>query len=147
MAKVLTIWRKITYRDVFVYVCDIVIKLERKLQDAKVLTAKLVARSTVWIVQLYVTLSRRCLTSFQALTQLQKDIVSKNTFPFIREKKKGSPQVICKAFSLLATFVKREISSFGLDKSETLDLVCVSCVLHCTKVAVLLKDQKLDKLN
>lgn len=50
MAKVLTIWRKITYRDVFVYVCDIVIKLERKLQDAKVLTAKLVARSTVWSV-------------------------------------------------------------------------------------------------
>lgn len=50
MAKVLTIWRKIIYRDVFVYVCDIVIKLERKLQDAKVLTAKLVARSTVWIV-------------------------------------------------------------------------------------------------
>lgn len=49
MAKVQTIWRKTTYRDVFVYVC-VTIKLKRNLQDAKVLTAKLVARSTFWIV-------------------------------------------------------------------------------------------------
>lgn len=113
MAKVLTIWRKITYRDVFVYVCDIVIKLERKLQDAKVLTAKLVARSTVWIVQLYVTLSRRCLTSFQALTQLQKDIVSKTLSRLYEEKKKVLHKSFAKHFRSLQPSLKEKFLVLG----------------------------------
>ena len=125
MAKVLTIWRKITYRDVFVYVCDIVIKLERKLQDAKVLTAKLVARSTVWIVQLYVTLSRRCLTSFQALTQLQKDIVSK-TLSRLYEEKKVLHKSFAKHFRFLQPSLKEKFLVLGWMNQKP----CILCALR-----------------